>query len=113
MARGGSGVARAVQLGASVIRQADYLPNLSSLGGSFAEIRRFASFRAYHDAGGFDPSQVTSDSRLIGRSVWNTEWLLIIPGATFLADPKVGLDSFINSVGDIKLYFQTYSYAGN
>ena len=101
------------QLGASVVRQADYIPNLSSLGGTFAEIRRFASFRAYHDAGDFDPSQVTSDSRLIGRSVWNTDWVLIIPGATFLADADGGLDLFINSVSDIKLYFQTYSYAGN
>ena len=101
------------QLGASVIRQADYLPNLSSLGGSFAEVRRFASFRAYHDAGFFDPSQVTSDSRLIGRSVWNTEWLLIIPGATFLSDADAGLDLFINTIQDIKLYFQTYSYSGN
>jgi hypothetical protein len=101
------------QLGASVVRSADYVPQLNSLGGSFADIRRFASFRAYHDAGDFDPSQVTSDSRLIGRSVWNTDWLLIIPGATFLNDPDVGLDTFLNSVSDIKLYFQTYSYSGN
>ena len=101
------------QLGASVIRPADYVPQLSSLGGSFGEIRRFASFRAYHDAGDFDPSQITADSRLIGRSVWNTDWVLIIPGASFLADADAGLETFINSVSDITLYYQTYAYAGN
>jgi len=45
--------------------------------------------------------------------VWNTEWILIIPGQTFLANPNTGLDRFIDSVSDIKLFFQTYSYSGN
>ncbi|MHC4343333.1 MAG: hypothetical protein ACYSUP_01445 [Planctomycetota bacterium] len=50
-----------------------------SVPGPLAEIRRYTRFRAYPD-GGFDPSEMTYDSRLIGRSVWNTRWLLIIPG---------------------------------
>jgi len=65
------------------------------------------------------------DTRLIGRSVWNSRWLLIIPGLTFLSDPDEGLDSFIhgqqipgsderdkNGVKDIKLFFQTYALSG-
>jgi hypothetical protein len=100
-------------LGSSQLSSPSYIPVINSLGGSFAEIRRFSSFRAYHDSGGFTESEAISDSRLIGRSVWNTEWLLIIPGGTLLNNANTGLDEFIASVSDIKLFFQTYSYAGN
>ena len=41
-------------------------------------MRKFSDFRAYPDSGGFSTSEATQDSRLIGRSVWNTRWLLII-----------------------------------
>ena len=54
-----------------------------------------------------------TNSRLIGRSVWNTEWKLVIPANTLLAESEEGLDRFIRSVRDIKLYFRTYSYSGN
>ena len=54
-----------------------------------------------------------SNSRLIGRSVWNSKWKLIIPGKTLLADPNQGLDRFIQTVTDVKLFFITYSYSGN
>ncbi|MBI5384242.1 MAG: proprotein convertase P-domain-containing protein [Verrucomicrobia bacterium] len=99
-------------IGANALNDPSWIPMNNSLGGTFAEIRRFASFRAFHDAG-FDTSEMTSDSRLIGRSVWNTDWIIIIPGGTLLSDPAAGLDVFINSVTDIKLFFQTYSYPGN
>jgi Concanavalin A-like lectin/glucanases superfamily/Cadherin-like domain/Bacterial Ig domain len=100
-------------IGANRLKEPSWIPINDSLGGSFAEVRRFSSFRAYHDSGGFSPSEVTSDSRLIGRSVWNTDWVLIIPGQTFLSNGNTGIDSFINSISDIKLFFQTYSYSGN
>jgi hypothetical protein len=58
------------------------------------------------------PSQFTNE-RLIGRSVWNSKWKLVIPGKTLLNDPNEGLNRFIRSIKDIKLYFVTYSYAGN
>jgi len=90
-----------------------YSPMLDSIGGSFVEIRKFSSLRAYHDSGNFDPSEASTDSRLIGRSVWNTQWMLIIPGGTLLNDKDQGLETFINSVSDIKLFFQTYAYSGN
>lgn len=100
-------------IGSSQLNSPTYIPSINSLGGSFTEIRRFASFRAYHDSGYFTEAEAISDSRLIGRSVWNTEWMLIIPGGTLLANPNTGIQEFIDSVSDIKLFFQTYSYAGN
>lgn len=54
-----------------------------------------------------------NNTRLLGRSVWNSHWKLIIPGRTLLSDPNDGLDRFIRGVKDVKLYFMTYSYSGN
>jgi len=100
-------------IGASSLTDPTWIPMNDSLSESFAQIRHFSSFRAYHDAGVYDDTQTTKDSRLIGRSVWNTDWMLIIPGGTFLFDANQGLDTFINSVGDIKLSLQSYSYSGD
>ena len=101
-------------LGASTMSDPSYIPINDSLSGTMENIRRFSSFLAYTDQGNFiDPTQVTTDSRLIGRSVWNTDWMLIIPGGTLLSDPELGLEGFVNSVSDIKIFFQTYSYSGN
>ena len=58
-----------------------------------------------------DPPLVAT--RLIGRSVWNTGWMLIIPGQTLHNDPATGLSEFINNVSDITLTFETYGYSGN
>lgn len=88
------------------------LPIAPALDGSFSEIRRHSAFRAYQDAT-FDLSEFNESSRLVGRSVWNTEWVLIIPGAYLLGDSNQGLSRFIESVSDIKLYFQTTSASGN
>ncbi len=118
--------------GQSDLQDPDYIPMLDSLDGVFWDIRRFSSFRAYHDAGYFDTEEMTTDSRLVGRSVWNTGWMLIIPGGTLLHDPDEGLDTFIygqeapgatgdsleetrdlNGVTDIKLFFETYAISGN
>jgi hypothetical protein len=100
-------------IGLGSVNDPAWIPINDSLGGSFADIRQFASFRAYHDGGGFDPAETTTDTRLIGRSVWNTDWMLIIPGGTLLSDPNQGIDLFLNSISDIKLFFQTYSYPAN
>lgn len=98
------------------------------LGGEMFNIRKFASLRAYHDSGTWDATQVSNNARLIGRSVWNSRWVLVIPGGTLLSDANLGINRFIhgsqlsggtapvwdeNGVKDIKLIFQTYSYAGN
>lgn len=90
----------------------DWRP-LDTLGGTEGEIRKFSSFRAYHDSGFFDQGEMTFDTRLVGRSVWNTRWLLIIPGSTLNADADAGLETFIENISDIKLFFQTYGFSGN
>ena len=38
---------------------------------------------------------------------------MIIPGGSLLADQQAGLEQFIKSVSDIKIFFQTYAYSGN
>ena len=65
-----------------------------------------------YSGGSLASSQYTNE-RLIGRSIWNNRWKLVIPGKTMLNNPNVALDRFIASVKDIHLYFVTYSYAGN
>jgi len=107
-------------VGGADIDNPDWLPVIDSLREPLAQIRRFASFRAYHDSGGFDPAETCTNGRLVGRSVWNTRWLLIIPGRTLLSDPAEGIERFIhgslgstNGVKDIKIFFQTYSIPGD
>jgi len=106
-------------IGAIDLGDPDWIPLHDSLNEDLGGIRRISSFRAYHDSGGFDPSETTTESRLIGRSVWNTKWMLIIPGGTLLANPNQGLDTFIHGqdggggISDILLFFQTYAYSGN
>ncbi|NKI35646.1 hypothetical protein HFP89_10765 [Wenzhouxiangella sp. XN79A] len=103
----------------------DWSPLTDTLSGSAAEIRRYGRFRAFHfDEQNFDDAEVTSDSRLVGRSVWNTKWVMIIPGGTFLNDANEGLETFINGteipggerdgqgVSDILIFFKTYAYSG-
>jgi hypothetical protein len=106
---------------------AAWIPTVDTIFDEMFQIRRHSDFRAYHDSGYVNESEMTFDSRLIGRSVWNTQWLLIIPGSTLLYDPDEGLDTFIHGpeviggVGertgdgilDIKLFFHTYAYSGN
>jgi hypothetical protein len=86
-------------------------------------IRKHASFRPvsttaafssaiYGNNGSLQRSQFTN-TRLIGRSVWNSKWKLVIPGKKLLHDPDEGLRRFIDSVTDIKLHLVTYSHAGN
>ncbi len=102
----------------------DWQPVVDSLREPLAQLRRFASFRAYHDSGSFGPSETCTNGRLVGRSVWNTRWLLIIPGRTLLSDPAEGIERFVHGalgssgrdgsgVKDIKIFFQTYSIPGD
>ena len=60
-----------------------------------------------------DHSEDFTNSRLVGRSVWNTKWKLVIPGRALLADPIEGLDRFMRTVTDVQLYLKTYSHSGN
>jgi hypothetical protein len=98
----------------------DWIPLLDSLSGGFGAMRKYPSLRAYHDRGQFDPAELSTNARLVGRSVWNTQWLLIIPASTLHGDTTRALEWFVNGVNgdgngvkDIKLFFHTYSYSGN
>ncbi|MBA4386929.1 MAG: hypothetical protein C0404_03045 [Verrucomicrobia bacterium] len=119
-------------LSSSDLASPAWIPINDSLSGMFSEIRRYGSLRAYQDGGSFNETETIKDSRLIGRSVWNTQWLLIIPAGTLYWDRNEGLNRFIygtqsaggtvadpngvnrdgNGVKDIKIFFQTYSYGG-
>lgn len=113
-------------IGSQDLGRFDWNPIVDTLNESAVEVRRYARFPAYHFSEPFDDSQVTADSRLIGRSVWNRRWMIIIPGGTFLANPSEGLETFINGalvpggggvrdgegVSDILIFFKTYAYSG-
>jgi len=92
----------------SALGSSGYIPLIDGLNGRFGAQRKFSDFRAYPDSSAVP----TIDTRLLGRSIWNTEWLLIIPGATLNSDPDTGLDRFVEQVGDIKLIFDTYGQSG-
>jgi hypothetical protein len=90
-----------------------FIPTLNGVDGSFGQLRRHGDFRMYHDNDvTIDESELTFDTRLIGRSVWNSEWMLIIPGAGLHVDPMTGLMKLADHVSDIKLHFKTYSHQG-
>ena len=77
--------------------------------------RKHQAFRAVDDPAYFYstmPAEFTS-SRLIGRSAWNTNWKIVIPAYSLLNNEQDGLNRFINSVSDIKLFLRTYSNSGN
>ena len=110
-------------IGASSFSDAPFYQAANSLTEPLYAIRKQQAFRPvssleafntsiYGATGSLQPSQYTNQ-RLIGRSVWNTQWKLVIPGKNLLADPNQGLARFINSVKDIHLNFVTYSYSGN
>ena len=91
-----------------------YIPTLDGVGGAFGEIRRHGDFRMYHNNGdpAADDSELVMDSRLISRSLWNSQWMLIIPGSGLGADPDAGLKKLADKITDIKLYFTTTSHQG-
>ena len=97
-------------MNSSNLASTDWIPVTDGLTGPLAAIRRFSSFRAGITAA--EPP-LAYDTRLAGRSVWNTKWLLIIPGGSMLNDGDKALDQFINRVTDIKLHLDTYGYSGN
>jgi hypothetical protein len=81
---------------------------------AFRPVSTTAAFSSniYGGSGNLKLSQFTNN-RLIGRSVWNSKWKLVIPGHNLYGDPEEGLDRFMETVKDIKLHLVTYSYAGN
>ena len=110
-------------IGASGFSTQPFYQAAASLAEPLFGIRRHQAFRpvsalnvfganVYGSNGQLQFSQFTN-RRLVGRSVWNSKWKLVIPGNALLSDPNEGLDRFIQTVKDVKLYLVTYSYSGN
>ncbi len=76
-------------------------------------LRKHQAFRAVSEDTDFTDAPQFTNSRLIGRSVWNSRWKIIIPGHTLHANPINGMKSFEAAVKDILIHFSTYSYSGN
>ncbi len=78
-------------------------------------LRKHQSFRPVSDPAFFYssvPAEFTS-SRLVGRSVWNSRWKIVIPAYELLNNEQDGLNRFVSSVKDIELFLRTYSHSGN
>ena len=110
-------------IGASEYATKKLYQSADSLSEPMFEIRKHQAFRPVPTAAVFSPNLYTAhgtlqrsqytNNRLVGRSVWNSQWKLVIPGHTLLSNPQEGLDRFLQTVKDIKLHFVTYSYSGN
>ncbi len=78
-------------------------------------LRKHQAFRPVSDPAYFFttmPVEFTS-ARLVGRSVWNGGWKIVIPAYTLFANEAEGLNRFAASVKDIELFLRTYSHSGN
>lgn len=109
-------------IGASGFSTKNYYQSADSLTEPLFTIRKHQSFRPVDAVSYFSGNAYLGTSlqfsqytnrRLIGRSVWNSQWKLVIPADSLLADPREGLIRLIQTVTDIKLNFTTYSYSGN
>jgi len=89
------------------------------------DVRGHPAFEAWFDSSTFSQTEPQfRASRLIGRSVWNTHWLLVIPGVSLSTDRDEGINRFVfgamdasgkrdgNGVADIKLRIEAYSHSG-
>ena len=117
-------------IGSTELDDPDWTPlHTGATGGNDlgARIRKHPSFRAYPGATGEAPGDDELDAtRLIGRSAWNTKWLLVIPAGGLGANREEALAAFIRGwdadrdgaldvlpVRDILLGLRTYSRSGN
>jgi hypothetical protein len=105
-------------IGASDFSSKKFYQAADSLPEDLFSIRKHQAFRPVSDVTVFGengqllPATYTN-SRLIGRSIWNTKWKIVIPGRTLLNDAEQGLDVLIDTLSDLKIHFETYSYSGN
>lgn len=111
-------------LGGSDFSSTKYWQSSDSLTEPMFSIRKHQAFRPVSSSAIFGTAVVYwtggelervswTNARLLGRSVWNSKWKIVIPGRTLLNNPDEGLERFIKSVKDIRIYWHTYSYSGN
>jgi hypothetical protein len=104
-----------MNLGASAFNSTQLFDANGSLSEQPWILRKHQAFRPVNDPAFFYssvPAEFTN-SRLVGRSVWNTRWKIVIPAYTLLTDEQDGLNRFVASVTDIQLFLRTYSHSGN
>ncbi len=117
-------------IGATQLDDPDWTPLYTGHTGGAdpgAKIRKHPSFRAYYASSNTPPSDTSLDcTRLVGRSAWNTRWLLIIPAGSLGSDRETALSTLVNGrdtdrdgtpdtpgITDILLGLKTYSHSGN
>lgn len=105
-------------VGQSQLNDPDWQPLYDGVTGGAdlgSRLRKYGSFRASIGSN----AEETGSTRLIGRSVWNTRWLMIVPFGAMHADREMAMRSFIYGtsaypgVRDILLGLRTYSHEGN
>lgn len=97
-------------LGVGDYQAADWMPWATWAEGPDAVLNRRLqpSFGAADPAVGNGPDVSSS---LVGRSVWNDQWALIIPGVSLTnTNYEAGLDTFINEVDDIVVVINAVRY---
>lgn len=102
-------------LGQAAFSANQFFTPQGSVNEQFWIARKHQAFRPVSDPAFFYstmPAEFTN-SRLVGRSVWNTKWKLVIPANTLLNNEQAALDRFVRSVRDIRIFFRTYSHSGN
>jgi hypothetical protein len=102
-------------LGASAFNSTNFFDANGTLSEQPWILRKHQPFRPVSDASLFYSSIPTefTNTRLIGRSVWNTRWKIVIPAYTLLSNEQDALNRFVASVTDIQLFLRSYSNSGN
>lgn len=102
-------------LGATAFSSGSYVSSNGTLSETPWVLRKHQAFRPVSDPSLFYssiPAEFTN-SRLVGRSVWNSGWKIVIPAYALYSNEQEGLNRLTASVTDIKLFLRTYSNAGN
>jgi len=102
-------------LGASAFNTTNFFDANGTLSEQPWILRKHQAFRPVSDPAFFYsliPTEFTN-TRLVGRSVWNGRWKIVIPAYTLLENEQDALNRFVASVKDIQLFLRTYSNAGN
>ncbi len=102
-------------LGASSFNSSSFFTASGTLSEQPWVLRKHQAFRAVNDPAFFYssvPAEFTN-TRLIGRSVWNGQWKIVIPAYSLLSNEQEAMNRFVRSVKDIQIFLRTYSYSGN
>ena len=91
-------------IGSTELDDPSWISTFSGSGGSAANIRRHSTLRMGYNL---------TSNRLVGRSAWNTKWMLVIPARSLGSDQKTILETFAGKVKDIKIGIRAYSRQGN